>query len=125
MIYLGLIAAVLLGIVIGAVIEHFFGEPKTVKYVTKCENCTVSKSSKQKFTDWLKNEAEDCGMCDPPLEAQKAMQFLRDYLLDEGWHVVAPESTKQVNTAIVHDILLEHSSEFRKEWKNYLKTQNK
>lgn len=119
--FLGIIASILIGIVAGAVIEHFFGEPKTIKYVTKCEKCTT----KQTFTDWLENEAEDCGMCDPPLEAQKAIQFLRDYLLDEGWHVIAPERTKQVNTAIVHDILLEHSSKFRKEWKNYLKSQSK
>jgi hypothetical protein len=120
MLCLIIIAAVLIGIVVGAVIEHFFGEPKTVKYITKCENCT-----KQTFTDWLENEAEDCGMCDPPLEAQKAIQFLRDYLLDEEWYVVAPESTKQVNTAIVHDILLKYSKDFRKEWKNYLKNQRR
>lgn len=121
MIYLGLLVAILIGVVAGAIIEHFFGEPKTVKYITKCEKC----AAKQTFTEWLMSEAEDCGMCDPPLEAQKAVEFLRDYLLDEGWHVVAPESTKQINTAIVYDILLEYSKDFRKEWKNYLKNQSR
>lgn len=75
----------------------------------------------QKFTEWLKNDSIDCGMCDPPLEPQKALNFLRDYLLGEDWYVVASESTKQVNTAVVFDILSEYSKEFRKEWKKYLK----
>ena len=119
--FLGLIAAILIGVVAGAIIEHFFGEPKTIKYVTKCENCTINKAGNQQFTEWLENDAEDCGMCDPPLEAQKAINFLKDYLLGEGWYVAMPENTKQVNTAIVYDILSEYSSEFRKEWKNYKK----
>lgn len=119
--FLVLIVAILIGVVAGAVIEHFFGEPKTVKYVTKCENCTIGKTSKQKFTEWLENDAEDYGMCDPPLEAQKAINFLRDYLLGEDWYIAMPENTKQINTAIVYDILSEYSSEFRKEWKNYKK----
>ena len=75
----------------------------------------------QKFTDWLKNNAVDCGMCDPPMEAQKAIDFLKDYLLGEGWCVTMPESTQQVNTAIVFEILLNHSSKFRKEWKKFTK----
>lgn len=75
----------------------------------------------QKFTDWLKNDAIDCGMCDPPMEAQKAIGFLCDYLLGEGWYVERPERTKQVNTAIVFEILLKYSKEFRKEWNKHLK----
>lgn len=73
------------------------------------------------FIDWLENEAEDCGLCDPPLDAQKAINFLKDYLLGENWCVVIPESTEQINSAIVFQILYNNSSKFRKEWKNYKK----
>ncbi len=78
----------------------------------------------KKFTDWLKNEAKDCGMCAPPLEPQKALEFLQEYLLGEGWYVTTPESTNQVNTEIVFEILSKHSSEFRKEWKKYTKKED-
>ena len=75
----------------------------------------------KKFTEWLKNDSIDCGICDPPMNAQLAIHFLCDYLLGEGWHVTIPESQKQVNTAIVFEILMKHSRKFRKEWKRYLK----
>lgn len=75
-----------------------------------------------KFTDWLKNDAVDCGLCDPPMEPQLAINFLKDYLLGENWYVETSESTKQINTVIVFKILMEHSREFRKEWKNYMKS---
>ena len=75
----------------------------------------------KKFTDWLKNDAENCGMCDPPMNAQLAINFLQNYLLGEGWCITMPESQQQVNTAIVFEILLKHSREFRKEWKKYLR----
>lgn len=75
----------------------------------------------QKFTDWLKKNSEVCGLCDPPLEPQKALNFLRDYLLGEDWYVTMPESTKQVNTAVVFKILLKYSEKFKKEYKEYLK----
>ncbi|MBQ4556532.1 MAG: hypothetical protein IJA60_02665 [Clostridia bacterium] len=75
----------------------------------------------KKFTAWLKNDAEDCGMCDPPMEAQKAINFLKDYLLGENWYITMPESQQQVNTAIVFNILMKHSREFRKEWKKYIR----
>lgn len=69
------------------------------------------------FTYWLDNEAEDYGMCDPPLEPQKALHFLCDYLLGPHWYVAMPESQRQVNTSIVIDILNQYSWEFNKEIK--------
>ena len=75
----------------------------------------------QKFTEWLKNDSIDCGICEPPMEAQKALNFLRDYLLGEDWYVTNPVSTQQVNTDIVFEILSKHSRVFRKEWKKYKK----
>lgn len=78
-------------------------------------------SRKKQFTRWLQYEAEDCGFCDPPLDPQLALNFLADYLLGEGWYVTVSESQKQVNSAIVWDILSLYSSEFRKEKKRWYK----
>ena len=75
----------------------------------------------QTFTDWLENDSIDCGIMSPPMEAEKALSFLTDYLLGENWYVVGPISPKQVNTNIVHEILWKYSKQFRKEWKQYRK----
>lgn len=74
----------------------------------------------KQFTYWLKYEAKDCGLCDSPLEAQKALQFLADYLLGENWYVATSESIEQVNFAIVWEILDKYSKDFRKEKKKYI-----
>ena len=71
----------------------------------------------KKFTDWLKYDAEDCGILSPPLEPQLAINFLKDYLLDEDWYSFNPISTQQVNTEIVFSILCKYSRKFRKELK--------
>lgn len=73
------------------------------------------------FTDWLEYEAEDCGLCAPPLESQKALHFLKDYLLGENWYVVMPVNDEQVNSVLVHEILLKYSRKYRKEYKRYMK----
>jgi hypothetical protein len=73
------------------------------------------------FTDWLENDAIDCGILSPPLDPQFALEFLKNYLLGEDWYVVAPLNTTQINTNIVFEILYKHSKRFRKEWKQYKK----
>ena len=75
----------------------------------------------QTFTDWLENDSIDCGIMSPPMEAEKALSFLTDYLLGENWYVVAPISPKQVNTNRVHEILWKYSNRYRKEYKQYRK----
>ncbi len=76
-------------------------------------------SREKQFTYWLEHEAEDCGLCDPPLDAQRALRFLKDYLLGERWYVATSENTEQVNAAIVWEILSKYSKEFKKEKKQY------
>ena len=76
---------------------------------------------KNTFTYWLKNEAKDCGLCSPPLEAQKAINFLIDYLLEEDWYVVMPLNAEQVNSEVVHEILLKYSKKYKKEYRKALK----
>lgn len=78
-------------------------------------------SREKQFTYWLDHEAKDCGLCDPPLEAQKALNFLVDYLLGEGWYVTVSENQQQVNSAIVYEILEKYSKDFRKEKKRRFK----
>jgi hypothetical protein len=78
-------------------------------------------SRKKQFTYWLKYEAEDCGILQPPLDAQKALNFLKDYLLGEDWYVVNPVNTQQCNTQIVWEILEKYSTEFNKEKKRWYK----
>lgn len=75
------------------------------------------------MTHWLKAEADDCGICDPPMKANSAIRMLKNYLLGEDWFVALPESPEQVNTAIVHAILMKYSKEYRKEMKQYSKDQ--
>lgn len=78
-------------------------------------------SEKNQFTYWLENEAEDCGIMQPPLPAQKAISFLIDYLLGENWYVVNPVNAEQCNTQAIHEILLRYSKEYRKEYKQACK----
>ena len=70
------------------------------------------------FLHWLQNDAEDCGLFDPPLPAQQGLNFLIDYLLGEDWYVTLPECIEQTNSAAVYEILYNYSRKFRKEIKH-------
>ena len=76
----------------------------------------------QSFTDWLKNDAEDCGLCDPPMDSQLAVEFLQKYLLGDDWYYTgAAQTNAQGNTAVVFEILYKYSRKFRKEYKRYIR----
>lgn len=77
------------------------------------------------YMEWLRDEAKDCGLCDPPLNAQKAIHFLKDYLLGSDWYVSMPENAEQVNSAIVFAILEKYSRKFRKECRKHSKIARK
>lgn len=68
-----------------------------------------------KIKEWLSNQ-KDYGMCNPPMDAQTALNFLADYLEipDNG----LSESVQQTNTYIVCEILNRYSKEYKKEMKN-------
>ena len=78
-------------------------------------------SRKKQLTYWLKHEAEDCGLMQPPMKDDLALDFLKDYLLGEDWYVVNPVNHEQCNTQLVHEILYKYSSEYRKEYKRAMK----
>ena len=69
------------------------------------------------FNEWLDNNWEKNNMFPPVLEGQKALDFLKQYLLGEDWYSVNPISTKQINCEVVHDILYKYSKKYRKEIK--------
>lgn len=71
----------------------------------------------QHYDALVENEAKDCGLCDPPMNDKLAITMLKNYLLGENWYVVIPENSEQCNTAIVHEILMKYSKEYRKEMK--------
>jgi hypothetical protein len=74
---------------------------------------------KNQFTYWLKYEAKDCGLMQPPLNAQKALDLLQTYLLGEDWYIVNPVNVEQGNSQVVHEILLKYSPQYMREWKDY------
>ena len=80
-------------------------------------------SRKNQFTYWLKHEAKDCGLMQPPLNAQKAVDLLQTYLLGEDWYIVNPVNVEQGNSQVVHEILLKYSPQYMREWKNYRRRQ--
>lgn len=67
------------------------------------------------ITSWLAKQ-EDYGLCNPPMDAQKALLFLAEYLdIPED---TIPENEQQTNTYIVCKILDRYSKKYRKELKN-------
>ena len=73
------------------------------------------------FTKWLDINWQKGNMFPPPMEAQKAVNFLEKYLLGEDWYIVNPLTTAQVNVEVVHNILYKYSRKYRKEYKKYQK----
>ena len=46
----------------------------------------------------------DCGMCQPPMDAQVALNELANFLLPDDYYIVNPVNNEQGNTQIVYDI---------------------
>ena len=71
-----------------------------------------------RYSDWVKENWEKDNILAPPLEAQKAITFLSNYLLGEDWYDSSGAThPEQVNARIVHEILYKYSPEYRKEIK--------
>ena len=75
------------------------------------------------FLEWLEleNSKDPDNILPPELNFEKAIYFLKNYLLGEDWYVNYSESAKQINTDIVYNILRKYSKKFRKELKVYEK----
>jgi hypothetical protein len=66
-----------------------------------------------KLTEWIDNQP-DYGICSPPMSSDQALDFLFDYLIPGNYDPI-PESPKQVNTYIVHTILMQYSKKYQRE----------
>ena len=76
-----------------------------------------------KLTEWINNQL-DFGICNPPMSSDQALDFLFDYLIP-GDYDPNPESSKQVNTYIVHTILMKYSKKYRREIRECAKKHRK
>ena len=83
--------------------------------------------------DWHRNplfkieeerEDKDNVFC-PPLDPYQGLRVLADYLLGEDWYVADPLGAKQMNFAIVKEILWIYSKRFRKEHNQRVKEKEK
>ena len=83
----------------------------------------VDKLTDVSFIEWLKSEnsKDQDNILPPELDFEKAIYFLKNYLLGEDWYVNYPGSAKQITTDIVYDILKKYSKKFRKELRAYRK----
>lgn len=68
------------------------------------------------ITEWLEQNKRDYGICNLPMDAQTALNFLAEYL--EVPPDALPESVEQTNTYIVLQILERYSKKYKKEKKN-------
>ena len=73
------------------------------------------------FNEWLDKNWQKDNMFPPPLNAQLALQFLKDYLLGENWYVINPLGQEQINSEMVAEILNKYSKKYRKEVKQLKK----
>ena len=70
----------------------------------------------KKINDWY--DGEDFELCDPPIEAQYALDLIFKTLIDDKEHyeylTTMPESTKQTNSIMLDLILRKYSRKYRK-----------
>ena len=79
----------------------------------------VDKLKGVSFTEWLKleNAKDPDNILPPELDFEKAIYFLKNYLLGEDWYVVCPMSQNQINTVILDNILYKYCKDYRKSCK--------
>lgn len=71
--------------------------------------------------DELNNTINKGNIFNPPISSDEAIHFLLIYLLGENWYSPNPLPQEQINTEIVHEILLKYSKKYRKEYKAWKK----
>lgn len=70
---------------------------------------------KNQFVDKVLND-DSYGILPPPTEPQEALNILQEYLMPDI-QIVDPISQAQVNTVVVHKLLLRYSRKYRKQFK--------
>ena len=85
---------------------------------------TKRMSRNESFLEWLENNWEKDNLCGPCLSDQKAIGFLKDYLLGRGWYIAMPVSGEQANVEIVGTILEKYSRQYRRELRKARRNRN-
>ena len=100
-------------IIMGRIAFAFFGGLAIILYRFKNKDTVTNK-----YSDWVNENWKKNNILAPSLEAQKAINFLSNYLLGEDWYDSSGAThPEQVNARIVHEILMKYSPEYRKEIK--------
>lgn len=75
---------------------------------------------KEKIDEWYKEHPTD--LCDPPIDAQFALDIIFKILVDDKEHypylTAVPECTEQTNSIMLDLILTKYSRKYRKFKKN-------
>lgn len=74
-------------------------------------------SKENSFVQWLVDNSDPHNLFSPELDYDKAIHFLRAYLLGEDWYSCSAGNGKQINCDIVDSILFRYSRKYRRELK--------
>ena len=81
-----------------------------------CDDDISFEGFSKKINDWY--DGKDFELCDPPIEAQYALDLIFKTLIDDKEHyeylTTMPESTKQTNSIMLDLILRKYSRKYRK-----------
>ena len=85
------------------------------------------KGFSKKINDWY--DGKDFELCDPPIDAQFALDLIFKTLIDDKEHyeylTTMPESTKQTNSIKLDLILRKYSMKYRKYLRKIMKCNKK
>jgi len=67
--------------------------------------------AEEEFLKKVESSTEkDYGLCWPPISSSEALRVLKDHFLGPDWYSVMPQSSDQINTEMVYEILKNNSS---------------
>lgn len=88
---------------------------KLLEVLNPYEAVLATNQPKNQFVDKVLND-DSCGILPPPTEPQEALNILQEYLIPDI-QIADPISQAQVNTVVVHELLLRYSRKYRKQFK--------
>ena len=66
-----------------------------------------------------------CGICPSPVTDSEAWHYIKKYLLRKDFSISLPVTREQANAEIIHDLLMNYSKEYRKEYKKWCQEYDK
>lgn len=99
-----------------------------INLIQSIRRSKAEKYSKSRFLDRIEeldNTINKGNLFSPPISGNESIVILKDYLLGEDWYSYNPISQEQINTEIIHEILMKYSRRYRKERKQMRKIYEK